>query len=131
MTTLDLPISDFDVEILCDDLVTETNFEESKHGEKVYFKNSLKIDLNPKTFGAFSHAIKSMTLTVKVSQLFDVTIDPNDEKPKLNIITNSIQFDYSYEHTTSGRNGCSANFYQSVNENLKNGLTKNSWTNGR
>jgi len=133
LITLDLPIHTYELMLLCENLATETDFaNDSKTGDKVFFKNEEKeIILDPKTFGAFGHAIKAMTLIVKISQVFEVVIDTIKDKPKLKLITNAIELQYSYEHTSSGRNGCSAYFYQRPILNLASGLTKNAWTDGK
>lgn len=129
LITLDLPIHTYELESLCQNLATETDFaNDSKTGDKVFFKNEQKIDLNPNTFGAFGHAIKAMTLNIKISQLFEVVIDTIEDKPKLKLLTNSIELQYSYEHTSGGRNGCSAHIYQRPSLNMVSGLTKNAWS---
>ena len=133
LITLDLPIHTYELMVLCENLTTETDFaNDCKTGDKVLFKNEEKeIKLDPKTFGAFGHAIKAMTLTLKVSQIFEVTIDEVINKPKLTLEKQAIELQYSYEHTSGGRNGCSAYFWQKPKLNLAKGLTKNAWSDGR
>ena len=131
LITLDLPLHTYELQLLCENLATATNFaNDSKTGDKVYFKNEVKIDLDPNTFGAFGHAIKTMTLNIKISQLFEVKVDGLD-KPNLKLLTNSIELEYSYQHTSGGRNGCSAYIYQRPSLNLASGLTKNAWNDGK
>ena len=71
-----------------------------------------------------------MTLNIKISQLFEVKVDGLD-KPNLKLLTNSIELEYSYQHTSGGRNGCSAYIYQRPSLNLASGLTKNAWNDGK
>ena len=71
LITLDFPLHTYELQLLCENLATATDFaNDSKTGDKVYFKNEVKIDLDPNTFGAFGHAIKTMTLNIKISQLY-------------------------------------------------------------